>query len=356
MKFNFESAPKEETGGVESEKKEQSVFERLAKSKPARAIAFAAALFGAAATMESRGFDTKERETSTIEAVENDELKLEDLAKKFNVDVQVPGGEKTILHIAQKHGENTLKETRRIDKVITSQKRIEELLTYLKDKGLVDSVYTEGLNKEYKAFIDGPKHMESERIFEIAKVLNDPSLGYSEMRQANWLYSAKCELLQRAKKLEIKYAESLKSGVDDKEMTAQIERSKTIAHEIGENALIKGDNVYVWGTSFKMYAEGKIDLRSAETAEADEATMAPHTLKEAIPAVLEMGNKPAFRHRIREDAALELIAKDIPNLKQKIVPLVYGESHNFKEAINEYDKKSGNHALGLTRVAPAQEK
>lgn len=352
MKFNFESAPKEETRSAESHEKKRSVLERLSKSKPARAIAFAAALFGTTAAMESRGFDTKEKRAAMVEAVGKDELQLEDLAKKFNVDIQVPGGEKTILHIAQIHGENSMDEMRsgKIDKVIRSQKRIEELLVYLKNKGLADAVYTEALSKEYKAYLDEPKYMGGEHILEIAKVLNDPMLGYSDMKQANWLYSAKCELLRRVQTLEIKHAESMKKGVDDREITTQIERDSTIAREIGENKLIKGDNVYIWGTPFKMYAEGKIDLRPAETTEADDATMAPHTLKEAIPAALEMGYKPAFRHRIREDAALELVAKDAPNLKQKIVPLVYGAAHDFREAVKEYDKKTGVNTFGLTKI------
>lgn len=352
MKFNFEMPPAENPQEAESKKDEQSVLERLYKSKSARAVAFAAALFGAGTITESVNSKHPKNEAAIAGAVEKDELKLEGLSDKFKTEVQVPGGDQTILHIGQVHrDEKSFKEFGDVQDIIRSQKHIEELLTYLKENGTIDTVYGEGVNDAVLHNIYYVQHLDDEGIVSVAKSLKDPTHEYEEGTQAIGLYAAKCELLRRANEVDSNYQLQIKVGLPHKpEIESLIQELRKKANEIGNDELIRGDNVYLWGAETKMYSERKINLRAAQNEKADDETMAPYTLKEAIPAILDLGLKPGFRHIIRESAALDMIAKDAPTLKEKIIPLVYGRRHNFTAAVKDWDKKAGSQKFGLTRV------
>lgn len=350
MKFNFEMPPVGNPQEAESKKDEQSVLERLYKSKPARVVAFAAALFGAGVVTESVSNHLK-NEAAIADTVEKDALKLEGLADKFKTEVQVEGGDQTILHIAQQHNEGSLKEFGGVDNIIKSQKHIEELLTFLKEKGIADTVYEEGINEQVLTDINQIKQLAIENVDGVLKSIQDPTFGFSESTQARCLYAARCELLQRANEQDSNYQLKIKSGFPrSPDAESRIQELRRKAAEIGNNELIRGDNVYVWGAGVKMYSEGKINLRPAQDDNADKETMAPYTLQETVPAILNGGYKPAFRHAIRENAAIDLIAKDAPTLKEKIIPLVYGAGHNFTGAVKDWDKKVGSQKFGLTRV------
>lgn len=353
MKFNFEMLPAGKPQEAESKKDEQSVLERLYKSKSARAVAFAAALFGAGAITESAASKHPKNEATIAGAVEKDELKLEGLADKFKTEVQVPGGDQTILHIGQVHrNEVSFKEFGGVREIIKSQKHIEELLAYLKENGIADTVYGEGVNDAVLHNISLMQHIGIEGIESMAKSLKDPAQGYSEETQAVCLYAAKCELLREANQLDSNYSQfEARDGIPrGPKAESFIQELRKKADEIGNDELIRGDNVYLWGAAIKMYSERKINLRAAQNEKADDETMAPYTLKEVIPAILDLGLKPKFRHAIREGAALDMIAKDASTLKEKIIPLVYGAGHNFTGAVRDWNKKAGEGKFGLTQV------
>ncbi len=350
MKFNFEMPRADNPQEAESKKDEQSVLERLYKSKGARAVAFAAALFGAGEVAESVSKHLK-NEAEIVSAVEKDSLKLEGLADKFKTEIQVEGGDQIILHIAQKHTEGALKKLGGVEDIIKSQRHVEELLVYLKEKGIADTVYEEGVNEAVLQNIYRIQHTATEDMLLTVKGMKDPTYGFSEETQANSLYAAKCELLRRANELDSNYQLKIKSGFpQNPETESLVKKLRADAKEIGDDELIHGDNVYVWGAGPKMYAEGKINLRAAQNDQADAETMAPYTLKEIVPTVLNAGYKPAIRHAIRENAALDLIAHDAPTLKEKIIPLIYGAGHDFTGAVKDWDKKAGSQKFGLTRV------
>jgi uncharacterized protein YukE len=321
-----------------------------------------------------------------IEALEKDGLRMERLANAFEVEAQVPGGEKTILHIGQLHLSSPDKkpDRREMQEIIQSQKHIEELLKYIVEKGAADTVYVEGITEEYKKTLDDARNLvaKSEHdspdnvIADSVVIMNDamlvedsPTSNTSEEKsKADWLYAAKCELERQYKTIEAEYKTFTTTGHADSryEKTFELwkqkglkiqeamERIRVRAEKIGSNELLRGDNIYLWGVAEKMYAENKIKIGVAESKTARVKTMAPYSLSERILSIPENGYKPAYRHRIREDVALDLINKDLP--KEKVIPMIFGENHNFSESVKDFNKKTGSDKFGLIKIIPASHK
>lgn len=367
MKFNFEVPPPEETKpeeikSVEPEQKKYGILESMYKSKFARAAAFAAAI-GGALFEAHREYASAKAQTEASEMLEKKGVKLESLANKFKAEVQVPGGDKTILHIGQIHAVGSFKSMesgKETGEIIRSQKAVEELLTYLSENKLTDSVYVEGFGKGSVEFL---KLQESDvndtpldSLAKNSKFLDLPELNRQDSAKAAWLYAAKLRLEKTIKAVEGKTKNLPEGSEEAKEAASRLSVFKEELSEIGSNKLIAGDNVYIWGAAAKMHAEGKINILPSETTEAREKTEAPYTLKEALPAAMSLGVKAEFRHREREDVAVKMVAQGAQAQNEKVIPLIYGDAHNFTESVTDFNKQSGHGTFGLTKVMPAEAK
>jgi hypothetical protein len=128
-----------------------------------------------------------------------------------------------------------------------------------------------------------------------------------------------------------------------------LENIKLRSEKIGANELISGDNVYLWGAAEKMYAEDKIKIEPAESQEARNKTDAPYSWQEKLLVPL-LGPRHEQRHRIREDSALGFMGEKVSS--ERVIPLIYGEAHNFTGSVEEFNHKSGSKKFGLTKLTP----
>jgi hypothetical protein len=372
---------------VESPTKDRKgAFEKLYKSKTARAIALATAIFGGAAIeqTQSRNQDIRlGKNVVATEALNREGFRLEDLSGKFELEAQVPGGEKMVLHIGQQHITPEMEARPDVrNEVISWQKHIEELLSYLVEKGITDTVYVEGITDRYKESLDNVKNLANANFkkYPDNAIADSALIGnyvlqaeqlkangvLQEKAKADWLYAAKCELERQYVRLRTEYEKFQKTGIASERyqktfeyliqekinLSESIERVKRQADEIGTNELLRDGNVYLWGAAEKMYAEGKIQLKPLETPSAQNKTMAPYTIADHILSFPDFGYKPAYRHRIREDAALNLIDLDRP--EGRVIPMVFGAGHNFTESVEAINEKDGHIKLGLTKLTPIE--
>lgn len=362
----------------EVEEKKKTTFEAIYKSKAARALALATALFGAGVAEKIHHDGQHKEKAAAIELLEKEGYKLEDIASKFKLEAQVPGGENTILHLAQLHHSQEADVDPKLQKdVIDSQKNIGQLLSYLAEKGMSDTVYVEGVTPQYLLSLDDVRNLvaqnqekSKDNVFEDSLLVintafevqgREPTTASAKKAKADWLYAAKCELENECAKIKTEYEIFLKTGHADeryektfthlgRNVISSIDGVRKEARAIGQNELLRGDNVYYWGAAEKLYAEGKIKLKSAGDKTADEKTMAPNSLVEDIVYMPGDGQKPVRRHRIREDATLTIIGQDTP--QEKIIPLVYGAGHNFTESVTAFNKDAGSAKFGLTKLTP----
>lgn len=359
--------------------KRKGIFESLYKSRTARVLALAVTLFGAGASMQRSLEEHEDEKVVAVEILEEEGFRLNELAGKFRIDIQVGGGEKTILHIGQSHTpEGDAIKPEAAQEIIESQKNIEELLGYMEEKGITDTVYVEGFTERYRERLDDIKNLVAhnvevfpDNVVADATIIMSYALRVQEVRPGNnaeraskagWLYSAKCELERQTKKLRAEYEKYQSTGHADGRYQKTFEGWKqngvtieevignitSVAQEIGADELIKGDNVYLWGAAQKMYAEGRIDIRPVETDEAREKTMAPYSFVEGIASMPYGGYKPAYRSRIREDVAIDIIQTENPS--EKVIPLIFGEMHDFTESVlahNETDSGKFNLAKAV---------
>jgi len=157
----------------------------------------------------------------------------------------------------------------------------------------------------------------------------------------HFLQTGKSDILFYQKRFE----ELSKMGVD---INRVLENTKNRVEQIADNELIREDNIYYWGAAEKMYAEGKIKIEPAEDQSAREKTEASSWQDKLLEPLL--GPKYIQRQEIREDAALESIIKNLP--QDKVVPLIFGEGHNFFESVDEFNQQSDSYKLGLVKLTP----
>jgi len=369
------------------EKRGRSVLESI-KSHPVQALTLAAIFFGGTVggvgRLEQK--HQEEQNSAQVEALRKGGFRLEELVSKFKLEVQVSGGEKVILHIAQTHHANSMlnESPEEIQNVIESQKHIEELLLYMKEKGVANTVYNEGVTpesmealNEIKTLIaDNQKKFPDNTFSDSARIINYSSVIEQDVKEtkntdnekneanAYILYAMKCELEREYLQIKKEYGIFKKTGHaderyqktfesfqrDGENIPRLIENIRGWAEKIGKNELLCNGRVYyILGAVNKMYAEDVINIRPVETNEARAETYAPYSLSDRVLSIPYEG-KPTYRHEVREEAALDLIIRD--NTKEKVIPLVYGVGHNFSKSVNEVNKKTGFVKFGLIKLTP----
>lgn len=362
----------------------KSVLESVYKSSTFRTLALAAALFGGALET-SRVVEKHEQRKATMatEMLDKDGLRLEDLATKFRPEIEVPSGEKTILHIAQRHFVPEVETDAKVHAgVVESQKHIEQLLLYLQENGLADTVYVEGVTSEYKSWLDDVKTrvnliqaQEPEDVFAESETISATALQFASPEElegeefqkkqtADWFYAAACELDREYSRLQEEYQTFIqtrhateryektfeKLTEEGTSISQRIESVRLQKETLAKNTLIHGDEIYLWGAAEKLYAEGKIKLEVVETSVAREETQADLSPLDKIVTLPIGFNKAAYRHRLREDVAIDLINQRAPT--EKLIPLVYGNGHDFTEAVEAFNAQVGATQFGLSKLTP----
>lgn len=363
----------------------RGIFERLYKSKIFRALALTASLsfFGQFAVKnEYRWRDTKKSEAA--EKV----LNLGEVGNNFNMRL-VHEGDAYIIHIGQVHSNPTLEGTashyeggpkKPLDEVIESQKGIEKIILALSEKHNMHDFYLEdtpsawGLEtiKSIKSELDCHKNDGAKEYFDavlaIYKKIDDGSSPESlDSIRGPILYYLYSNLKNRIDSLD---------GAKDAD---QIPRYRMLSEEIRNNRIIKGDNIYVWGATMKLFGENKINIKLAETEESKDSALKDsfdsssrikkgefsdeqsRYLEEKLKAIgrdaktinrdKKFVRKWNLNNDLREDGTLEIITPDINKNEQKFYPVIYGIAHDFSNNVGSFDKKHGLN-IGLIDIFP----
>jgi len=388
---------KEEQKPVE---KKKSIFEKLYKSKTARLLAFLGFL-GTSSTFLPKAKYEYQKPSKTYELVEHRKLDLKELSEKFKSEIQIPHEKRSIVHIGQIHGADTIQETQEkidIKEAISNQKGLEELLLFLSKNYQLRNFYAEGLVEGQLQLIGAVKNeinsirKDEERLPPETwnRLLNlytsaDLEKVKSEMPEryrAYVIYLSKCEFDKEINSLDNEYRRYedekekpsekygklfqiwSEKGVNSQKVFDNLEKQKNI---IANHELIQGDRVYIWGAPMKLYLEGKINLIPAETLEANQQAFTPYPgseitftkeqlkdpkERERFEKLLEERKEiQEARHNIREDAAIDIITSSPDFQTQQFIPLIYGVGHNFKDNVEKFNKESPDQEIGLIQVS-----
>jgi hypothetical protein len=266
-------------------------------------------------------------------------LDIDSLKNKFDFNVQVPG-KRYAIHLGQVHGQDTFEKMAdpfvRVN-IIRSQKDVEQALLVLKDKYQIDAVYEEGYAPENEglriinAWFEqlkkdrgaGGEPWAAARILEWAEKFRADRDRINQYAKTMFLYFFVC------RSRELLEADTVKTL--DPQTRAAIQN---LADECQRDPLIAGDNIYLWGSSQKLWLEGKFSLRTTE----DQKIMERAQQIAAAISVKQKAGQPVEEKLIkdfvgvqneREDLALERALTDFSNDIKKPAVIVFGHAHDF---------------------------
>lgn len=361
-------------GRIKSEKR--SIFERAYKSKLARTLALFG-LLGAGSEFLRKSGDFGHKPTYTQELVRGEKFDIKELGPEFDVEMEVPSDNASIIHIGQVHGGTSLEDTKTmietrnkrtgesmgVEDIVASQKKIEKLLTLLAEKYKSKAVYAEAVAQDEIDLINAVKDLirqyeEGDRsqirtLAELYDKVVSKETGVNHLHQAHLIYLIRNQMVSDRNSLRDNL-EKYKAGEEvDRKFSKLFSQngSQGIAeiiladsqrdiNKISSNELISGDNVYLWGAAMKLYLEGKIDLKPAETIETNQAALSSPNIS------LEE------RLRLREKTAMQQISKGSDLTKHNFIPLIFGKGHDFKNSVEGFNKYGVMNKVGLIRVMP----
>jgi hypothetical protein len=383
-----------------AEKERRGIFDRVYRSRTARILAVAAALgIGGKFFLDKQ--EKFHKPVTRYELIDKNILDIGNLEKKFfkKIEIESPQN-RYILHIGQLHGSDNVEETesgfkkygKKIKDLEQIQKNIEELLLLISDKYGVKDVFIEGLDKDTLNFFDQLKKEITEApltdrwdyLIQLYYFAKNEKENLTQSQRAHILYLVKIKLSGEIKILEKnieinnKKPESLPSEYSTLFKTCHknnvtIDKMRDnlvdLEYEISDHELIRGERIYMWGGAMKAYLEDLISVHPAETLEANREAFAKYSNEEFTVTQTQI-NKPQelekmrklieerirFNERgnnIREDAAITQITQSPEFELRQIIPLVYGDGHDFKDNIEKINKKSKNN-LGLIKITPLE--
>jgi len=384
---------------IEREKDKKGIFEKLYKSKTARALTFLGFLGVSGGVLPKPKYEYQPP-TKKYELVEHRRFELKELSDKFKSEAQIRNKERSIVHIGQVHGGESIDQSQEmvdIKKLVSTQKNIEELMLFLAKDYKIKNFYTEGVLKEDLKFVDKIRNdisslRENEnkfppetwnKLLNLATVINNKEIKSQmpDRHRAYVMYLTKCEFDKEISLLNGEYKNYKegkevasekhkrmfelweKKGVDSESVFKSLESHR---NRVGKDELIRGDNIYIWGAPMKLYLEEKVNIKAAETAEANkqafekypggeilftEEQLKDPEEKEKFQKILEE-RKKVFEDNlnIREDAAINIIINSPDFKSEQYIPLIYGEGHDFKDNIEQYNDKNPNQKIGLIKV------
>ncbi|MDO8515987.1 MAG: hypothetical protein Q7S28_01925, partial [bacterium] len=285
-------------------------------------------------------------------------------------------GGKYVLSIGQVHSDVMLKGTENafeklteggIQDLIDNQKHIEALLLNLKENYGVKEIYLE----------DTPSSWSLKKIDllknELGAIANpETKLSFIEAACAHFDDSMfDCEKGPLLYCLQHALQELATTDLNE----AGRVRAATLQKNIASSPLVSGENVYLWGGALKLFVEGKMNAKIADAdkeaakefasknffAETpgiqndDENENLEQRLRSAKIMASKMADQKDFmrmfiaNNNFREDAALDIIARDAVHSSQRFYPLVFGVAHDFSDNIKKYDESHGP-GLGLINI------
>ncbi|MBD3282106.1 MAG: hypothetical protein GF387_00650 [Candidatus Portnoybacteria bacterium] len=372
-----------------TKKEKKGIFERIYKSKTARALTFLSFL-GISSNLlpkQKHEYQPPQQKQELIE--HQQELELKELSDKFKIKKEIDK-ERNIIHISQLHGAESIAQTQEkadIKEIISNQKDIEELMLFLSEEYDISNFYAEGLLEEDLKFINTTKeyinkdnNLPIEKWHKLLNLKNTINTEESknqipDRHRAYLLYLIKTELSKETKQLE-KYKKE-EAPKEYKEMFNQWNQENINPEEIYTNLkkhtehtsnhpLIKEDNIYIFGAPAKLYIEGKINIEAAETIEANKKAFSPYSdqkteftqeelkdpekIKEFQEILEQRKNEFKNKVNIREDAAIDTIMDNPDSKNQKYIPLIYGKGHDFKDNIEQHNNKNPDQKIGLIKI------
>jgi hypothetical protein len=128
--------------------------------------------------------------------------------------------------------------------------------------------------------------------------------------------------------------------------------------EFNNDALIKGENVYIWGACGKLGGEGSFNVRATEgkgdngavrlVSEMIRKVQAGTYTEEDIRSMIKMQNG-------REDDALRCALKGTENGKERMAVIVYGNAHDFSGNLLKMQDSGIGKEFGCIKLNNKQE-
>jgi hypothetical protein len=301
----------------------------------------------------------------------------------FDVELEVPAANgKYALHIGQVHYiKDTEKDIDGSKEVIGVQKQIENILVSLVDHGN-NKIFAERITEEQKDSLDSMNKMygkireaassimQGERCFdELAQACADMTSNQDENNIETGFVLAHIKNIYKNRAVEL-----YKKLESDGQLTEDTKSSygKALTHfaSTGSLAPFGSDAVYLDGADSKLESEGRVTLLPAETdagkANASKYDAALDKAREeyfkadpeklSVDEINKLGQDYETIKKIdakltmddREDIALGKMRQYSGNL----IPVVYGDLHDFKDNIEKMNKTDPDHKIGLLKFSP----
>ncbi len=349
---------------------------------------------GAAAVVGGAGLYKSGKEVSKVEKGSKGKIiekrtgvDMEKIAEQnnFSAEMEIDNGTGPyIIHIGQVHEPPTGSDVERSlfkRKVIAVQKNIEKITLDLQGGGACDEVCVEGYTTKillsYLAYISDVRKKTSETQPTVeafcvkARELERLSMLAAVGMEVGKADGVDCYILfKEMEKMEKYFQKNPPKFKKDENGIGQESHQKTEEEKFakavklledarsGKNELLSLDGIYRAGAELKLLIDGKIKINPAE----DETVInkAVDALREVEKQVALEGKNElveankrfaSFAFRPREDAAVNFISKTETGGK-KLILLVYGSGHNFKDAVDAYNKANPKRRFGLIKLTP----
>ncbi len=295
-----------------------------------------------------------------------------------SVDIYSKNSHKYVYHIGQVHyrpgTEASQKDTK---EVIDSQKKVEKILNIISkiNKGKIN-VFSEGVTAESYSVVQSYKN-KADEVDEIKpdkdcyKKLNnlffnqDKGFDGPGVALIYHLFSKKLKSLEDDFKNKLPKMNNKEKGEFNKNKAEIEEFCKNVEKDGGE------DLFYLYfGAEMKEYVDGNINILPAEGKEFND----PSLHKEVGKVEKLINSSKDFSHPIkaaeslikyvvtdkskmnfamgneRENSTLNTVTSNKKNIEQKIIPLVFGTSHDFSDNIAAYNNLHKNEKLNLVKI------
>ena len=297
------------------------------------------------------GSDKHNEKMYDLEKIEDDiGFSLKDLEKdtdtKISIEVYSPEANKYLIHLGQIHYAPDMEKIapEEAKKVIESQKKIEIILEKISslDDGIV-SVFSEGISSENLRQIENLKK-DADKVFTIEKDKD--------------CYKNIYNILLRDLKFINVHSDTLRAYIIDKKILSlgsfseedlpqmnqeekkyfNLYKRQLITFRNNAEEKIGADSIYFYlGGTFKAYFDGVINLLSSEGKSHVENTEKGVLVKDRD-------------QNIRENETLNIITNSEDGKTQKIIPLVFGDLHDFSRIISKYNSSHLNDKMNLIKI------
>ncbi len=318
---------------------------------------------------QNQNYSEVKTKKNILEATGIDLVKL-GAENGFKVKMEVDNGNgEYVVHVGQLHNvQSTLDQRLFKDEIIESQKNIEKtLLTAAESLETTPIVFLEGIVDSsvkqielLKSSIDILKNKKASEInildfsYEINNLLKGNGAGAYQYHQV---------AQQKAKEVLEYYSKKDLSNDTNSSLThSYLDTIKDFVNSEKKDDIYGENSVYKQGAVLKLYFENKIQVDASENAAANDAGVESLNEIKAFRNTMHLSGKNGteeYHQKLdnlyqkssklilepRENIAIEKIGTSTD--RQKIKLLVYGDAHEFKNNVEEWNAKHPDHTLGL---------